>query len=170
MSRVPGSASTHSSPSSSSHMRRARLRSVVTKVPLTSWVGMMCEAVAGAVSRATVMADHSARLRMSRKSGNRFSEQDMRHSIRLERVSLQLLIGPKSASRRCLFDHKLAENAITRFVEVNPINRAVDDARLGRSPQCGAGIQKDCPVAERSLPCEVADEVTPLRDLGNGCI
>ena len=69
-----------------------------------------------------------------------------------------------------LLDHKFAENAIARFVEMNPIERAVDDARLGRSPQCGTSIQKRYPVAKGSLPREVAHEITSLRDLGRGCI
>src|SRR5689334_20678192 len=55
MSSVPGSGCAHSSPRSSSHIRRARLMSVVTKVPLTSWVGWICDSVAGAVMVATVM-------------------------------------------------------------------------------------------------------------------
>src|SRR5215207_5020919 len=44
MSSVPFSGETHSRPSSSSHMRRARLMSVVTKVPLMSSVGLICDA------------------------------------------------------------------------------------------------------------------------------
>src|SRR6478672_5919699 len=91
MSSVPGSASTHSSPSSSSHIRRARLRSVVTKVPLTSCVGLTCEAVAAAGLVATVMLGYSTRCSRLQIQYQRLARHGTRHADL--NFALALLVG-----------------------------------------------------------------------------